>query len=76
MSNTSLNKVVNQFPLQDEFEGNSVIGDEVFPVSVFWLVLVLKSMAIQNSTAISCRTCRSRRMGSPSLSSQGLTSLV
>lgn len=34
MSNTSLNKVANHFPLQDEFQGNSVINDEFFPASV------------------------------------------
>ena len=63
MSNTSLNKVLNQFSLQDAFQGNSVICDEFFPVC-FWLVSVLKSMAIQNSMVIYCETCLSQRMGS------------
>lgn len=45
MSNMSLSKVANCFTLQDAFQGNTVISDELLPVC-FWLVLVLKSMAI------------------------------
>lgn len=37
MSNTSLSEVASCFTLQDGFQGNTVIHDEFFPVSVFGL---------------------------------------
>lgn len=75
MSNASLTKWLISFLFRMSSKA-TVWSMMSFPCLCFRLVLVLKSMAIQNSKAISRRTCRSTRMGSPSLSSQGLTSLV
>lgn len=60
MTNASLSRVVNQFSLQDGFQGNNVINDAFFPVC-FWACIGAKVHGNTNGTVIISRPASAKK---------------